>query len=92
MILFASEGLSNDEIASRLDSRREVVGRWRKRSKRVRVAPGRFPTLVLHRLSLSERYRPGWPSRNLAWGRVRLVGQERLEHAPPQEPPAAGRE
>ena len=31
MILLAAEGLSNDEIAARLDSRREVVGRWRKR-------------------------------------------------------------
>ena len=31
MILLAAEGLHNDEIAARLDSRREVVGRWRKR-------------------------------------------------------------
>ena len=31
MILLAAEGLSNDDIAVRLDSRREVVGRWRKR-------------------------------------------------------------
>ena len=31
MILLAADGLSNDEIAARLDSRREVVGRWRKR-------------------------------------------------------------
>src|SRR5215475_13840480 len=29
MILLAAEGLTNDEIAARLDSRREVVGRWR---------------------------------------------------------------
>jgi len=52
MILLAAEGLNNDEIAARLDSRREVVGRWRKRfftdrlqgleSKRVRVVPGLF--------------------------------------------------
>jgi hypothetical protein len=31
MILLAAEGLNNDEIAARLDSRREVLGRWRKR-------------------------------------------------------------
>ncbi len=31
MILEASRGLSNDEIAARLDTRREVVSRWRKR-------------------------------------------------------------
>ena len=31
MILMAAEGLGNDEIASRLDTRREVVSKWRKR-------------------------------------------------------------
>ena len=31
MTLLAAEGLNNDEIAARVDSRREVVGRWRKR-------------------------------------------------------------
>jgi DNA-directed RNA polymerase specialized sigma24 family protein len=31
MILHAAEGLSNDEIADRLDTRREVVSLWRKR-------------------------------------------------------------
>src|SRR5215831_19141225 len=31
MILLAAEGLSNDAIARRLDSRREVVCLWRKR-------------------------------------------------------------
>lgn len=31
MILLAAEGFNNDEIAVRLDTRREVVGRWRKR-------------------------------------------------------------
>jgi hypothetical protein len=30
-ILLAAEGLSNDKVAARLDRRREVVGRWRKR-------------------------------------------------------------
>ena len=31
MILLASEGLSNDEIARRLDMGRDVVSIWRKR-------------------------------------------------------------
>ena len=31
MILYAAQGMSNDEIASCLDTRREVVSLWRKR-------------------------------------------------------------
>ena len=31
MILLAAEGLSNDEIATRLDVGRDVVSQWRKR-------------------------------------------------------------
>ena len=31
MILLAAEGLTNDEIAHRLNTRREVVSMWRKR-------------------------------------------------------------
>lgn len=31
IVLLAARGLRNDEIASRLDTRREVVSRWRKR-------------------------------------------------------------
>ncbi len=31
MILLAAEGWDNDEIAARLDTRRGVVSRWRKR-------------------------------------------------------------
>ena len=49
MILLAAEGLSNDEIAQRLDSRREVVSQWRKR----------FFTERLE--GLEERPRPGRP-------------------------------
>ncbi len=49
MILLASEGLSNDEIASRLDSCREVVGRWRKRFFMDRL------------MGLEEQARPGRP-------------------------------
>lgn len=38
MILEAAKGLNNDEIASRLDTRREVVSRWRKRFFQNRLA------------------------------------------------------
>jgi transposase len=31
IVLDAAEGLSNDEIASRLDTRRQIVSKWRKR-------------------------------------------------------------
>lgn len=31
IVLMAAEGLGNDEIAARLDTRREVVSKWRKR-------------------------------------------------------------
>ena len=49
MILLAAEGLNNDEIAARLDSRREVAGRWRKR-------------FFIERLKgLEEQARPGCP-------------------------------
>ena len=51
MILMAAEGLSNDQIAARLDTPREVVSRWRKR-------------FVLQRIQgLDERPRSGRPPR-----------------------------
>ncbi len=31
IILMAAEGIDNDEIADRLDTRREIVSKWRKR-------------------------------------------------------------
>ena len=31
IILLASQGIDNDEIAMRIDTRREVVSKWRKR-------------------------------------------------------------
>ena len=34
MVLLAAQGLGNDEIAARLNTRREVVSMWRKRSGR----------------------------------------------------------
>ena len=49
MVLLAAEGLSNDQIASRLDTRREVVSMWRKRFFEERLA------------GLDERSRPGRP-------------------------------
>lgn len=49
MILHAAEGLANDEIARRLDTRREVVSLWRKRFFTERMA------------GLQELPRPGRP-------------------------------
>jgi Winged helix-turn helix len=49
MILMAAEGLSNDEIALRLDAGRDVVFIWRKRFFTERLA------------GLEERSRPGRP-------------------------------
>ena len=49
MILHAAEGLTNDQIAQRLDTRREVVSLWRKRFFEERLA------------GLEERARPGRP-------------------------------
>ena len=49
MILYAAEGMRNDEIAARLDTRRELVWLWRKRFFADRLA------------GLEERARPGRP-------------------------------
>lgn len=49
MMLMASQGMSNDEIAARLDTRREVVSLWRKRFFKERLA------------GLEERAHPGRP-------------------------------
>src|ERR1039458_9138700 len=49
MILLAAERLGNDQIAARLDTRREVVCFWRKRFFSKRLA------------GLEERSRPGRP-------------------------------
>src|ERR671925_2316066 len=38
IVLMAAEGLDNDEIAARLDTRREVVSKWRKRFFAERLA------------------------------------------------------
>ena len=49
MILLAADGLRNDQIAARLDTKREVVSMWRKRFFEQRMA------------GLEERARPGRP-------------------------------
>jgi hypothetical protein len=49
MILCAAEGMPNDQIAARLDTRREVVSLWRKRFFADRLA------------GLEEQARPGRP-------------------------------
>ena len=49
MILLAADGLSNDEIASCLDTRREIVSLWRKRFFDERLA------------GLEDQARPGRP-------------------------------
>ena len=49
IILLAAQGLRNDEIAARLNTRREVVSMWRKRFFEQSVA------------GLEERPRPGRP-------------------------------
>jgi len=49
MILMAAGGMSNDEIAARLDTGREVVSQWRQRFFKERLA------------GLEERARPGRP-------------------------------
>jgi DNA-binding CsgD family transcriptional regulator len=38
MVLLAADGLRNDEIAARLNCRREVVSQWRKRFHEQRLA------------------------------------------------------
>ena len=63
MILMAADGIDNDEIAARLDTRREIVSQWRKRFFQEGLAgleersrggrPGFFP--------------PGSPSRLRLW-------------------------
>lgn len=49
MILLAHQGLSNDQIADRLSTRREIVSRWRKRFFEKRLA------------GLDDCQRPGRP-------------------------------
>jgi putative transposase len=51
IVLLAAQGLSYDEIGSRLDLARQVVSKWRKRFCEKRLA------------GLSDQSRPGRPAR-----------------------------
>jgi transposase len=51
IVLYAAAGLSNDEIAARLDTPRQIVSKWRKRFFEERFA------------GLEERPRGGRPAR-----------------------------
>ncbi len=51
IVLYATEGLSNDQIAARLDTPRQIVSKWRKRFFEQRLA------------GLEERERRGRPAR-----------------------------
>lgn len=51
IVLFAAEGLGNDEIAARLDTPRQIVSKWRKRFHMERL------------LGLEEQPRRGRPVR-----------------------------
>jgi len=55
IILLADQGLSNDVMASRLDTPRQIVSKWRKR-----FALARLPGLDLRR-SLEAGVRPAFP-------------------------------
>ena len=51
IVLYAAEALSNDQIAARLDTPRQIVSKWRKRFFEQRLA------------GLEERARRGRPAR-----------------------------
>src|SRR6266508_6542158 len=68
MILYAADGLSNAEIARRLETAAEVVGRWRKRFFEERLA------------GLEDRVRAGRP-RRFPPGRDRAGEGDRLRVA-----------
>ena len=59
IVLFAAEGLPNDQIAVRLDTPRQIVSKWRKRFFEQRLA------------GLEEQPREGRPTRFSPPGRRR---------------------
>ena len=59
IVLFAAEGLSNDQIAVRLDTPRQIVSKWRKRFFEQRLT------------GLEEQPRGGRPPRFSPQGRHR---------------------
>src|SRR4029079_6735926 len=62
IVLYAAEGLGNDEIAARLDTPRQVVSKWRKRFYDERLA------------GLTDLPRGGRPPRLPPWRRGRDQG------------------
>ena len=75
MILYVADGLSNAEIARRLETAAEVVGRWRKRFFEQRMA------------GLEDRERAGRP-RRFPPGRDRAGEGDRLSVAAGARPAA----
>ena len=75
MILYAAEGLTNREIAARLDTAPDVVGRWRKRFHEQRFD------------GLADRARTGRP-RRFPPGRDRPGQGDRLRAAQRPRSPA----
>ena len=78
IVLMAAQGLDNDEIALRLDTRREIVSKWRKRFFEERL-PG-----------LEERPRQGrpgvFPPRGGRRGQGHRVPASQRARPPPQPP------
>jgi hypothetical protein len=77
MILYAADGASNAEIARRLETAAEVVGRWRKRFFEERL------------VGLDDRQRAGRPrrfppgaDRRSEGARLRAAGYSRLAAGP----------
>ena len=62
IVLYAAQGLSNEEIAHRLDTPRQIVSKWRKRFFEQRLA------------GLEEQSRGGRPTRFSPQGRDRNQG------------------
>lgn len=62
IVLLAAEGLSNDVIAARLDTPRQIVSKWRKRFALARL-PGLESEPRGGRPAQSQRRRPGQSSR-----------------------------
>ena len=75
MVLYAAEGLSDSQIAARLDCTRESVGKWRRRFERNRIdglrdqpragRPRRFPPGT-GRPGQGDRLRAAGPARPAA--------------------------
>ncbi|MGP8161486.1 MAG: helix-turn-helix domain-containing protein [Candidatus Dormibacteria bacterium] len=74
-MLLAAQGIDNDEIALRLDTRREIVSKWRKRFFEERLA------------GLEERPRQGRPGVFPPRGGRRGQGHRLRASRPPRPPP-----